>query len=301
MNPLNYTGPEFLWFYVQCAFWLFVGRGIVTLQRVLVRTVEPSEYEKLQPYELAWMTGGIPGVAGAVTVALKHAELISFSGGKLAFVRSLSAGEQRETTLEPIEREVLAQLRNRGTMPQSEVREIVKNDCRQIENKMTENGFAATTTVRGVWRLFGSYGWIALILSGVLKVVVGILRAKPVGFLLLILSLSALIAWMLRASVRLSKAGEEALKYHRAEAAALRETAPTAPTLLSHGEAVTGYALFGSTALIPGLAGVWTPDYHVARSAGYSGGSSWTCSSSGSSSGSSCGSSCGGGCGGCGG
>jgi uncharacterized protein (TIGR04222 family) len=138
-----------------------------------------------------------------------------------------------------------------------------------------------------VWqmRFWQTTPYLLLIVFGAIKVDVGLSRDKPVGFLTLLLILTAILALVRFLAVdRRTRGGIEVLADARARSDRLRR----APTPTETGMAV---ALFGTMV----LAGSDMDGFHTMRSAS-SGGDGGSSSSDGGGGG--CG---GGGCGGCGG
>jgi hypothetical protein len=132
-------------------------------------------------------------------------------------------------------------------------------------------------------------------LLGIAKAVKGSSGGKPIGFLLALLVLSALILFFLGKSAIRSRRGDLALRQLESRNAALKYTGARNSSALSHQDMALAVALFGTAAI---MSGPLAP-LHAAMRPPSAGGSG--CSSSGSSScgSSSCGGGCGGGCGGC--
>lgn len=158
---------------------------------------------------------------------------------------------------------------------------------------------------------------LGVTIFGAIKILIGLSRGRPVGFLFILTTLSLIVAWYLfKVRPRLTFLGELFVSYLKERNAALEQTARTHSATLDRDDLAMALALFGISALAikngslkdlraalrPSSSGLSGSHYFD----GSSSGSVWISSSCGSSScsSSSCssgGSSCGGGGGGCGG
>jgi uncharacterized membrane protein YgcG len=128
---------------------------------------------------------------------------------------------------------------------------------------------------------------------GAIKMMVGVSRGKPVGFLVVLAIVLFVTALAATKAPRRTKAGDDLVEQTKLRYAALETTAATAPLQLSGQDMTLAYAMFGAAILAPALVSSM-PSYQRSLAESMS-----VASSGGSSCGSSCGGGCGGGCGGC--
>ncbi|ATB29993.1 TIGR04222 domain-containing membrane protein [Melittangium boletus] len=303
MNPLDWTGPEFLGFYA-----LFLVAAFLVAwawKHALNQPAEPpAPFElDLDPYQVAMLEGPDAAVRGAV-VALVHGGSLRFEDDALRVAAPLPRGAME------LERAVYRSVEEQsGTL--SELREDVEGELRRLEDSLRGRGFLRDSEQDARYK---SYPWLFFLVAlglGVMKVMVGLSRDRPVGYLVGLL----FVAFVLGLSLRLfhsrrTRRGERALALLRQRHETLLHSASA--------EGSAGAMRPRELALAAGLFGVGVlsivhfpllRDYLMPVSPSSGGGpgggdnSSWGSDSSSSDS-SSCGggdSGGGGGCGGCGG
>jgi len=299
MNPLDWTGPQFLMAYA--VFLVAMCLAGLLWQHLLNQpsgTPEPHELD-LGAYEVAVLDDGDTAVKAAV-LALVHGKSLNYEEGTLSVATALPAKAA------PLERVIHAAV-SVGEGEFHQLREAARRELKQLEESLRRRGFLLTpeqsARVHNLPRvLFG----VALGL-GVLKLFVGLDRDKPVLFLVMELLVGGGLGMLVLGSARRrTPRGTKALELLRARHEPLRTTASTGGTgqTLSAGNLVLAASLFG-------LGTLALMDVHPLRSylmpengmgsggGGGSSGSGCSTSSSCSGGGSSCGG--GGGCGGCGG
>ncbi len=249
----------------------------------------------IDPYEVAMLAKGSGRVIQtAVAKLVKDGTLVYKSTGKDK--GKLSMGLVQPPALHPFESVILRKVRGaaRGLSPASLFSEI-RDDFAVMERHLAIQGLKPTSTDRGngAWAVAAPF--LILIVLGVLRILQGISNHRPVGFLVIFLFITFIIAMVMGSKIRrITPAGEALLNRMRQETQAPKE-----------GEADPGFpcrvALLGVAAMagMPDLQFLMR-DNHLkqvdAPSSGGSGGCGSGCSSG--CGGSGCG---GGGCGGCGG
>ncbi|MBM7112409.1 TIGR04222 domain-containing membrane protein [Archangium primigenium] len=325
MNPLDWSGPEFLDFYVPLLCVCFVGAW-VWKHALNLPSEAPTrrELEKLSPGEVAALEGPATALRAAVA-ALVQKNTLRLDDEGLSVVGRLSG---RATALDrAIVRAVEGQHRSLGA-----VHTEVAPELRALEDDLREQGLMRTPAQDRAYTYYPWLAFLAVLGLGGVKVVVGVSRDRPVGYLLAVLVLGFAVGLTLCfKNARFTRRGARAQAQLRELHAPLRhagERADGNAQQLSADNVALAVALFGvgalSTLHYSSLRGYLMP---VGASSGGGSGSSsdssswssssgsssgdssssssdWSSSSSdsGSSGGDSGGSSCGGGgCGGCGG
>jgi len=266
LNPFDWYGGAFLALYG----FLFIGALIGSM--AIASWVRPDG--RLRPVtdedELALLAGGETRLGEAILARLMARGDATIANGRVTFVPAASGRSSAE-------REVTALV---SPAKWSEVCKRVRSAAERIERRLIDHGLLME---RGEARMLGLYAAmpLALLLGyGAIKHQIGIARDRPVGFLTVLLVVTA-IATLIRALKvdRRTKAGISVVIDARQNASRIRR----APT---NDEAGTAVALFGTAVLVGSpMAGL-----HKLRQSDGGGGDS----------GSSDGGCGGGGCGGCG-
>jgi uncharacterized protein (TIGR04222 family) len=298
MNPLDWTGPQFLMAYAL--FLVAVCLAGLLWQYLLnqpSRTPEPHELD-LGAYEVAVLDDADTAVKAAV-LALVHGKSLNYEAGTLSVATALPAKAA------PLERVIHAAV-SVGEGEFHQLREAAGSELMRLEESLRRRGFLLTpeqsARVHYLPRvLFG----VALGL-GVLKLFVGLDRDKPVLLLVMELIVGTVLGMAVLGSTRRrTPRGTQALELLRARHEPLRTTASTGGTgqTLSAGNLVLAASLFGLGTLalmdVHPLRSYLMPENGMGSGGGGSSGSGCSTGSSCSGGGSSCGG--GGGCGGCGG
>lgn len=271
LGPLDLPGEQFLILYlVLLAVAALAGLVIPRLLRPEGRRQVVEDADRL-----AYLAGGARRFGDAVVARL-------LGSGALAMIgRNQFAPAPGAAAASPAEASVLAL---RGPVAWGEIEQALKPHRQPLARQLRDAGLLVSAHERS-----GLGGWAALpyllvFAFGALKLAVGVMRDKPVGFLTLLLLLTGVLALVRYATIdRRTRGGVAALQEASRRAARLKG----APTNAEMGLAV---ALFGTAV----LAGSGYADFHRLRTPVSS-------SSDSSSSDSGDGGGCGGGCGGCGG
>lgn len=314
MFPFNLDGPEFLILYLTL--WLislvvFASyRHKQTTERNL--TTIGGEKGRLDRYQIAWLSGGARAVFAAALTRLVELGLVAVEGDRCQPIPGASAGLGAGRALHRIEVELLRHLPHGLEKAWQSFSGAPLGLAQELETRGLAQGQRPLAEVAGP---FGPL-WLGLLLLGAARLIQGLSKDQPVGFLVMEMFVAAGFCGILLnylALPRLSPAGHRLLRQLKARGR---------PTL---GHSVAGdssqgadpglaVALFGTAVLmdsqfepvhraarrvVPSREGAAASGGDVWYSGDYSGSSSsMTSSDSGSSdSGSSCG---GGGCGGCG-
>lgn len=280
LNPLHWTAEPFLTLYVA----LFVAALVFVLvqDRNLRKGSGRAPPRDLDLVELAWLAGGRQRAAGAVILGFLDAKAARFNRprafgglrGRLDFEVD-DRGLSLAAPFEPYRGLV------RGEVSHKVFVDVLGPRLECVASKLAGRGLVPSGQTLARIRRLVLFAFGSVIVLGLLKVVVGLSHDKPVGFLVLLIAFTLVIAamFLFRQGGR-TQLGDDTLaayrQQHRRAASSPRES-----------ELLFAFALTGAAV----LAGTHLADYQRlhGRSDGGSG-----CGGSGGDGG-------GGGCGGCGG
>jgi len=302
MNPLDWTGPQFLGFYAMFLVAAFIVAWV--WKHALNQPAaapEPPELD-LDPYQTAMLEGPDAAVRGAV-VALVHGGSLRCEDDELRVAAPLPGGAMH------LERAVYRSVdEQRSSL--GGLREDVEGELRRLEKSLRERGFLRTPEQDERYK---SHPWLFFLVAlglGVAKVMVGVSRDRPVGYLVGLLFVAFVVGLSLRLfHSRRTRRGERALALLRLRHEALLHSASAEGSAgaMRPRELALAAGLFGVGVLslvhFPALRDYLMPVSPSTGGGSGGGDSGWSGDSSSSDS-SSCGggdSGGGGGCGGCGG
>ncbi len=299
---LDLRGPEFLMVYAS----LFVAACVWSVVRVrgaLRKHGIRGDTEMLtDPYEMAVLSAGAGRACQLAVVTLMQKNLISWKTG-FVNARLVANTMGVPSGLPGIEEDLLRMVQANGSkgLQVKLVNSQLLNSVRSIEVRLATAGLRPTLEE---WKSAVFSSTLPLIFLGgfgLIKLGLGIVRGKPVWFLVLMLIATFIAAKLIGARVgRLTAAGENVLTRLRERHQAASRAATTAeaqvPDMLFAGVALLGPAVLMSH---PAFADVHKELQSKMGAPVASGDSGGGCSTG--CGGGGCGSGCGGGCGGCGG
>lgn len=289
MEILQLTGPEFLGVYLP----ILLGAAAASAAALYYLRPEGSDWSADDPYDLALLRGGHRGVLEAATARLTHLGALKLDGDGTS--ASLSKANEPATALHPVERAVV-QWADRGDSSISSGEAAAKHGMRGREAQLLEKGVLLDEGTRWMNYLLAMVPLGGAGALGFAKLMIGLDRGRPVGFLfMLLLAVTGALVFFAVKRPRVSRSGQKVLDALKEENQSLRYCG--AGGSLSHldsRDVMLSVALFGMAPLIGTELGPIQRYINPPQTAGGS-------SCGGSSCGSSCGGGCGGGCGGCGG
>lgn len=301
-NPFDLRGPQFILLYL-------VVLGTAVLVALILRKWLRSPHDEplmqgqeLDPYETAYLMGDRFAVDAAIGMLVKR-EVINVN----AQTGTLSVKSRLPQDSHSFEQAVYAVLASGAVPPINYVRRALAPQVVQLGTRPRARGLIISDEQSYLARIVSAFIILMVAAFGALKILIGILRDRPVFFLVVLCILTGVIAFLFFKSVpRLTGAGEKYLRNLKRQKAALEATARTQPNLLAGPDLALAMGLFGVGVLGMGYGPM--EDLKTAmRAQTTSGGSFSSSSDSSSSSGSGCSSSScsssscgGGGCGGCG-
>lgn len=292
MDLLNLTGPTFLNIYLALLLGA-VALAIVLRRRTRIPLVgsDPT-IPKLDPFEIAYLTGKEWGAADAAIASLVQRGAVKVNPVAKTII---IAGESLPRRLHSLERAIApepSKLEVQRTI--AAARQAAKPAFDGIRNRLIMLGLLVEDGQAWIVRLLPTLPLLAVLLLGLAKVQVGLVRGKPISFLVALCLITTLIGvgFMVVRPFR-SRWGEEVLQHLRRENAALQLTGSRRCAELASDDLALAVGLFGTTILAGGPLNDLRAALAVSSSVG---GTSGGGGDSGS-----CGGGCGGsGCGGCG-
>ena len=311
---LDWYGTEFLLFYVVAL--IVIGLWTVRRARRSLHCYDnPHEHALLaDPFEVAYLSAGPDRVTQLAISRLIHRQLVLWKPGfwKSSLVANPNGGGVPSDLLEP-ERVLLGRIQAYGPkgMPVKAAPASVFPTLRAIEVRLATLGLRPTDQERKSASTTTTLPLLLLVFLGVAKVGIGLMRDKPVLFLVLLLGLTVILMISMSGLIpRLTPSGERMLDKMRLKNETARQGARV-DDLAEMGMFSHSVALFGpvAVAILPSFGPIHQEIERLkaqaaasaasgCSSGGVSGCGGGGCGSSGSGGGSGCGSS---GCGGCGG
>jgi len=278
-NPLNFKGPEFLFFYSLV---LMAALVVAWILRFLLRqpfNSSSADKATLDPYEVAYLSKGKKQAVDAAIASLVQRQVVELA----AETRSLEVRTPVPELSHPLEQEVASAIAERGYI--DSVRSSPFTATQPIRDRLQELNLLVSWQQAFWAQLIPALTLFAVLLLGLSKIAVGIAREKPISFLgvLCILTVGIAIAFLV-IPVHRSRYGDRILSQLETQHRDLQQSPDDAQLVLA-------FALFGSTVLTQET---WQDLYRVLTppppaNSSFSSGCGGGCGS------------CGGGCGGCGG
>lgn len=232
MNPLDWTAGPFLAFY-------FVLAALVFMCVLEIRDrIGPDETMNvtLDPIEMAYLTGGASRVGDAVLVGLLTANAVALSADAKT-VQAVAPNAVLPATLEGFR-----YLLGTPSLPRRAFYSEMKTGLAALTGKLQRSSLSPNEKqVTQYLRVVTIAGAIPL-MFGAAKIVVGVSRDKPVGFLVFFMAVTAFMVIRFLTPPRATRAGAKALE------ASKRDNARAARAPLEN-ELMLAVALTGLVAL----------------------------------------------------
>jgi uncharacterized protein (TIGR04222 family) len=272
LGPFDWTGGPFLTLYI-ILFLIVILLGIIIPARM---RPEGRHRPITDPEQLAYLSGGSARLADTVTARLLAAKALVIGDKNKLDIAARHATTRAETGV----------LALTAPLDWARIERAVRPEATRIQSDLERAGLMLDRSERANLRYWALLPYAMLLMFGATKLAIGEARERPVGFLIALLVVTAILALIRAASIaRLTRAGSEALAKARKDADRIRRAPQTAETAMA-------VALFGTAVLV----GSELDAFHKMRTASGDSGSGGGDSGSGDGG---CGSG-GGGCGGCG-
>lgn len=221
MNPLDMTGPEFLRFYLLYG---LAGLALAGVLRLLLSHGASSGDPRWRPgyyprneeaFGIALLRGGRKEAARTLLARLVTAGFLEVQG------RAVRRSEDRrndERNLLPLERRALQAVAS--TQPVREagerVEEAVRPEFEQMEGDLERQGLALSEEHRKGYHAILAVSLLAIVGFGLVKLIVALGRGKTnVLFLILMMAVYAVAAFLLLKAPRVTRAGRRYLDWLR--------------------------------------------------------------------------------------
>jgi uncharacterized protein (TIGR04222 family) len=295
MNPFDLRGPEFLSLYC-------IVLAIALLAAYLVRQrfrqpsdAPPAQARDLHPYEIAYLAGGATQAINAVIASLVHRGLVTVNAGERSLAAQLSSVAPQLAVEKAAYNHVLA----RQDLPIRELRSALASELSHLRDRPRALGLLVDEEKAFLGRALPTLLVLGVAGFGFIKILVGMSRHRPVGFLAVLCIVTVVVAFAgFARRVHRTWRGDLALEQLKVRNAALEYAVPRNVAQATAADLALAVALFGTGVLASGplanLKMALTPPAG-SNSWGSGGGCSSGCGGGG------CGGGCGGGgCGGCG-
>lgn len=273
LGPFDWTGGPFLILYLVLLVTVVIAGVLIPAWQL----PEGRRQKVSDPDQLAYLSGGRARFADSVIARLLAGRALVMNGKDKLDVRMRNGASAAENSV----------LALTSPLDWTRIERTLRPTADSLNDRLQRAGLMLTSSERANLRYWALLPYLTLLMFGATKWFIGEARDRPVGFLTMLLIVTAILALIRALTIpKLTNAGIAALGDARKEADRIRR----APLAAEMGLAV---ALFGTTVLVGSEFGA----FHTMRAA--SGGDS---GSSGGDSGGGDGGGCGGGgCGGCGG
>ncbi|HEX8701777.1 MAG TPA: TIGR04222 domain-containing membrane protein [Myxococcaceae bacterium] len=244
MNPLNWTGEQFLTLYLPLLVVGFIWAKSLTRPPYKLHGDVLDIGKSLEPFEVALLRGVGP-FRDAVAASLVHRGVFEVEGTELV------ASKKQRTDMTSLEKSVV---RASGGQPLSRtlLATTLQAEVARMREKLIQKNLLYSEDEARARRKLPLIGFSAVLVLGIAKLGVGIVRERPVGILIVAL-IFGLIGWVLLLQLKKGRTplGNRVLSALASEHTALRTTATTEGSLptLSGPEVALAVALFGTTAL----------------------------------------------------
>ncbi|HEY9908433.1 MAG TPA: TIGR04222 domain-containing membrane protein, partial [Thermosynechococcaceae cyanobacterium] len=176
-NPLNFTGPEFLTFYIVL---IVVGLPLAFWLRNYLRQPDGDPrrpFLKLNDYETAYLAGGAGRVVDTAIASLVQQRSVKvLPSGILSLEQSVNPSRSF------VEKSVAAEIE--GDQPLWQIQQTAEKKTGSIRDRLVQLGLVLTQAQAQKARLYPILLLLTLLGLGVAKIAVGLSREKPVSFLI---------------------------------------------------------------------------------------------------------------------
>lgn len=305
-NPFNLRGPDFLVMYVGSFVSVCVLAGF--WRRHLRQPADGPSVSMLDldPCEIALLARNARLTVNAAIASLIHAGALKVcvNTGRMLFglqvggtCYAITRDGDLPSTVTPLERAVHHGVGAGVEMPLDKIHPAVQGEVDELRERLVAQGLLLTDVQARIAHLLPALLPATVVVFGLIKIGVGILRDKPVGILAVLSVIAALVTFAFLTRPNRSRYGDRVVADLERKHAGLDATLKSNPYQLSSADLFLAIALFG---LSPLSGGPLENAYQALVTNSSHGGGGGGCSTGGCGGGG-CGGGGGGGCGGCGG
>ena len=183
-NPLDFRGAEFLFLF----FALLLGTGLCAaalryfLRKDAGEAEQPAPSEVLDPYEAIYLIGGKSMVNQSAFVALFRADALQLE--KRWSTTNMTCKGALPSYAHPVERSLYEAIQAHGSAS-VELLKVNLSAIADLQSSLVSKGLIESARSMFWPRAAAVLCFCPLLLLGIAKLIVGILRDRPVGFLVL--------------------------------------------------------------------------------------------------------------------
>lgn len=237
------SGPAFLFIYLMLVLAVWIAGAQARRSIAGAPLGRPGVDPQARPYDIAYLNGGGELAVTAALGAMRQAGTIVAERGRVRAAGGLA------THADPLERAIhfvasaptaRSHLQHHGT---------VRSALDAVHQRLVTGGLLLSDADR---RRYRSVGWWSIAVGGLgfARLLAGIAGAKPVGFLVVVLLVVAVVGVVqLARAPRRSRAGDRVLATLRTENTSLAPTMRPDWALYGATGAALGVALFGTSAM----------------------------------------------------
>lgn len=300
LGPLHLTGPGFLWLFFAM---VVIGYVMVSIYSRTRRDMPVTSDHPLTAEEIACLESGRPAAVNAVVARMLHMRELASESTKSLFGLIKDVKFRAGPNPPPADQQ-LAQVIYQSVETRSlslyELQTASAEETKAVEDNLKSNGYLLDDSQRRDIHLVAGLTMFVVLAFGITKIVIGLSRDRPVGFLILGCIAMVIVSVASFAFVRRTLAGDRSLEMLKIQNGDLKKGLDLHS--ISGEKIALSAALFGAAAFTDPVFSDFQAAWKNARQQG-----GWQ-SGSGCSGGAGCGGGgcggggCGGGgCGGCGG
>ena len=243
-NPFNFRGPDFLRFYLMV---IGIGVGLAYYLRLRLQQstdISPDGFPQVDVYETAYLAAGNYRAINTAIVNLVQRGHLRL----LPETRSLALVDDLPENSHPLEQAVVQAIESDGGIGQ--VRLSALSSTKPINQCLQNHGVLLNEKQAEDSRLYPGFIIVAVLVLGFAKVWLGIVRHKPVGYLII---LCFFVGWLgylflIKQSLYRSRLGIRLLKTLRSDYLALSKST-LEETPIPSSRLAMAFALFGASVL----------------------------------------------------
>ncbi|HEX4129636.1 MAG TPA: TIGR04222 domain-containing membrane protein [Pirellulales bacterium] len=256
VSPFDLTGPQFLILYAML-YAAAIAWTVLYRRRLRNATSNDSSGVELSPYEAACLAYGEQMAWQAAVAQLTSDGVLKLRPVRRGVGAMASAnesqfyrGEPPRTALEPIEQAVLELIPATEEIPAKTLCRAPKGAAAKIVDSLRSRGLLLDEGAFRRARFWPAAALAALLLFGFVKLIVGIVRDRPIGFLVIALfvTFGTLVVLLAIAQQRTAR-GTALLEAYRDRMKSARDLFKTAGEQPGRTDMTWVIALFGMTAL----------------------------------------------------
>jgi uncharacterized protein (TIGR04222 family) len=255
MEALDLPGPAFLGLY---AVLLTVAITVALWMRWALRApggeLPPAALQDLDPYEVACLAGRDDLAVNAALAALCRRGALGADPAAYGRMTVKEPPPPGAADLHPVEQAVYAAVLHDPSRTCAQLRAAGLPEVRRLRHRLQTLGLALSPDESARARMRPVYVMLAVLAFGAAKIAVGLVRERPIVFLMMMVfvALFATIGFLAASEPWRTRRGERVLELLRLRNSALRMSAKSGATLLAPRDFALAVSLFGLGLLFAG-------------------------------------------------